>query len=387
MSKPIDFLEEFQTDHPDLAEDISDLASLYQKKLWHQLTLKLEECYSKPAFNQGTLPVDLYQNFISDFGHKINLLKLSQFAVHVSKYVANTEGSIGFLASVAAKLAETKDAKAEQPILFLKAHIAQHKLETGHLADCKEMIEKMREDYDTMSEVDPSVSAALYYVGSLYYKACGNFAEFYKNSLMYMSYVSSETLPVEFKLRLAIDVSLAALLGEHIYNFGQLLQHPIVSVLSSSPFYWLFELLQTFNDGDMHKYEELCKKYATQLNAQPALVENERRLREKITIMCLLELISSLPAEDRRIPLSLIAEKTKLSIDGVEFLLMKALSLHLIKGTIDQVEGYVQVSWVQPRILTKPQINGLKVRLDEWISKVNAITVTLEHESVGVVEV
>lgn len=31
------------------------------------------------------------------------------------------------------------------------------------------------------------------------------------------------------------------------------------------------------------------------------------------------------------------AERTKLTVDGVEFLLMKALALHLIEGSIDQV--------------------------------------------------
>lgn len=50
-----------------------------------------------------------------------------------------------------------------------------------------------------------------------------------------------------------------------------------------------------------------------------------------------------LPAEERRISLQLIADRTQLSLDGVEFLLMKALSLHLIEGSIDQVDGYVQV--------------------------------------------
>lgn len=33
----------------------------------------------------------------------------------------------------------------------------------------------------------------------------------------------------------------------------------------------------------------------------------------------------------------MLAERTKLSVDGVEFLLMKALALHLIEGSIDQV--------------------------------------------------
>lgn len=51
----------------------------------------------------------------------------------------------------------------------------------------------------------------------------------------------------------------------------------------------------------------------------------------------------SLPADQRKIPLEYIAERTKLSLDGVEFLLMKTLSLHLIEGVIDQVDNIVQV--------------------------------------------
>jgi hypothetical protein len=52
-------------------------------------------------------------------------------------------------------------------------------------------------------------------------------------------------------------------------------------------------------------------------------VEHERRLREKITILSLMELISSLPPHQRTIALGTVAERTKLPLDGVEFLLMK----------------------------------------------------------------
>ena len=52
----------------------------------------------------------------------------------------------------------------------------------------------------------------------------------------------------------------------------------------------------------------------------------------------------SLPAEQRTIPLSEISARTKLGADGVEFLLMKTLSLKLIEGVIDQVDSTVQVS-------------------------------------------
>ena len=59
--------------------------------------------------------------------------------------------------------------------------------------------------------------------------------------------------------------------------------------------------------------------------------------------MCLVCFYCRLPAEQRTIPLSAIAERTKLTVDGVEFLLMKTLSLHLIEGIIDQVDSTVQV--------------------------------------------
>ncbi len=50
-----------------------------------------------------------------------------------------------------------------------------------------------------------------------------------------------------------------------------------------------------------------------------------------------------LPAEERTIKLQTIADRTKLNVDGAEFLLMKTLSLHLIEGVIDEVDSTVQV--------------------------------------------
>jgi 26S proteasome regulatory subunit N9 len=156
--------------------------------------------------------------------------------------------------------------------------------------------------------------------------------------------------------------------------------------LQAGSYAWLHDLLECFNSGDIHRYDELCKRHATVLNSQPALVSHERRLREKITILCLMELVNSLPAERRTIDLGTIAEKTKLPLDGVEFLLMKALALHLVEGTIDQVAGSVAVSWVAPRVLTPPQMELLRGRMEGWVSRVKGAAVMLEEEAVGVVQ-
>lgn len=63
-------------------------------------------------------------------------------------------------------------------------------------------------------------------------------------------------------------------------------------VLEGSQYGWLLEVLSAFNNGDLHAYDSLCSQHAAALNGQPALVSHERELRQKITILCLTELIS-----------------------------------------------------------------------------------------------
>ncbi len=40
----------------------------------------------------------------------------------------------------------------------------------------------------------------------------------------------------------------------------------------------------------------------------------------------------------------------------VELLVMRALSLELVKGSIDQVDKKVHMTWVQPRVLDRDQV-------------------------------
>lgn len=53
----------------------------------------------------------------------------------------------------------------------------------------------------------------------------------------------------------------------------------------------MYHILQTFSAGDFVRYKELCHMHNSALNAQPGLVENEKKLLEKINILCLMEII------------------------------------------------------------------------------------------------
>lgn len=57
------------------------------------------------------------------------------------------------------------------------------------------------------------------------------------------------------------------------------------------------------------------------------------------------------------------------------------MQVHLIEGIIDQVEGNVYVSWVQPRVLGLPQVKSLHDRLDNWSNKVQTTLLSVEAET------
>ena len=77
------------------------------------------------------------------------------------------------------------------------------------------------------------------------------------------------------------------------------------------------------------------------------------------------------PANDRAISFAEIAQKTTLAPSGtlticrfrflilileVELLVVRAISLNLVKGVIDEVDEKVHMTWVQPRVLNTEQV-------------------------------
>lgn len=63
------------------------------------------------------------------------------------------------------------------------------------------------------------------------------------------------------------------------------LAHPILESLKNSSGEWLMELLYAFNEGNLSKFESM----RTQWSTQPDLVAKEIQLREKIRLLCLME--------------------------------------------------------------------------------------------------
>lgn len=89
------------------------------------------------------------------------------------------------------------------------------------------------------------------------------------------------------------------------------------------------------------------------------------------------------------IQFSELSKECRVPASEVEHLVMKSLSLGLIKGMIDEVDQTVQVrlqyllitkkvTWIQPRVLDKIQIKVMMTRLSEWVDNVKERVKSLE---------
>lgn len=197
-----------------------------------------------------------------------------------------------------------------------------------------------------------------------------DFAAYYRNALLYLACIDINSLtPAERHAR-AHHLSIAALLSDSIYNFGELLLHPILDALKESKQNaWLRDLLFAFNRGDLAAFDVLSGN----ITNTPLLNAHANHLRQKIYLASLTEAIFRRPPHDRAMTFSDIASETKVRPDEIEHLIMRALSLGLLRGTIDQVDQVAHITWVQPKVLDMAQIANMRERLLEWDSSVNQL--------------
>lgn len=247
--------------------------------------------------------------------------------------------------------------------------VAAIKLQQGNVEGARQDLTRCEGILDTFDSVETTVHAKFYSVNSDYFKAKQDFASYYKNALLYLACVEVSDLSLKERQSRAYDISIAALVSDSIYNFGELLLHPILDSLKDTPHDWLREILFAYNRGDLGAYEAL----AGNLAKNDLLQQHQMFLHQKISLAALTETVFRRPPHDRAMTFSEIGDETKVKLDEIEHLIMKALSLDLLRGTIDQVAQVANIKWVQPKVLDMKQIEAMRTRLKDWDSSVNQL--------------
>lgn len=343
---------------------------LYDKRLWHELTVELTSFLREDFFKQNAGLVEIYEKFISDFEHRLNPLSLTEIVLVISQELTDPEDKL--------KLFEKTKERAKNSIeatILLMTAMGIVKLESGKLDQVKAIIQEAQTKLDTIDGVT-TVHGRFYDLSSTYFMKMGSFNKYYRDALRYLGCMDLSLLSKSELKHRAFSLVLAALLGNEVYNFGELLAHDVLKALEGTDEHWLIDLLLAFNTGNIEKFRQLESKWKTQND----LASNEENLAEKITLLAVMELSFKRPSTERTIPFKVISEATMVPVSGVEVLVMKALSLGLIKGSIDEVNKVVHITWVQPRVLDISQISNMNVLLGNWCQKVKSSARMVEDQ-------
>ncbi|KAK1248119.1 hypothetical protein MKX08_006339 [Trichoderma sp. CBMAI-0020] len=361
-----DFLAEQRDAAPEeLQPLILNFEDFWERKLWHQLTDALVEFFN----DDGSAPQRLafYNIFILKFADKINKLKLVVLALKAATQCKDDRDRLAFLQSVVKKV-DTED--SQDALVFASVAVARVKLSLNELENAKHDLDASEKILDSFDSVESVVHAAFYDASANYYKLKMDFANYYRTALLYLACIDLSTLSDEERHQRAYFLSVAALVSTSIYNFGELLLHPILDTLGRSESdAWLRDLLFAYNRGDLAAYDVLSDNIAS----NKLLNENSDSLRQKIYLAALTEAVFRRPPHDRTMTFATISQETKVQPQEIEHLVMKALSLGLLRGTIDQVGQIAHITWVQPKVLDMKQIEGMRQRLLEWDSNVNQL--------------
>merc|ERR1719474_2393976 len=108
--------------------------------------------------------------------------------------------------------------------------------------ETKLIIEEVENLLDTNDGISP-VHSHFYLLASDLHKIQGKHALYYRASLRYLGCTEVASLTKEEQANHAFHLALAALLGDRIFNFGELLAHEVLQSLKGTEHAWLIDLL------------------------------------------------------------------------------------------------------------------------------------------------
>jgi len=410
------FIEEAIAEFPDSADGLRRCKELYQKKLWHQLTDQLDALILTSKCNIDFIRFEA--KFIRDFRRFMNTLRYGSIVIQIAarsfkRRLVNEVQGIAFCEQALSCIEEDEkksqrehfeDKKVDntQTKLLIKTQVAlfeltrtvetadDHKEGGGadeHLASTPFKIAKAKLE-EVEAAMERSVRACPPLIYSRYHLVCSKVwasqqegdelpsdiawtAMFYKHAMAYLGYTALDQ--IEDALGWAHDIALAALAAPDFYDFGELSLHPIMKELGGTEKEWVLDVVNAYIAADVGAYDEVMSKHGANIAANTVLRSARAGiLNEKIKLLSLVRLAFEKASFERIISFQEIREVTHCEEDAVEYLIMKAMSLELIKGVVDGIDGTVQVTWVKPAILDMNQMNAINEKVKSWISKIES---------------
>ena len=159
------------------------------------------------------------------------------------------------------------------------------------------------------------------------------------------------------------------------------LDKDILSSLVGSDFQWLYDILITLGRGQITEFAQAMQTHSDFIARFPAIMKEMSYLEQKVRIIGFLEMLFNCGKDERCLTFDQVANGCIVQPNEVEMLVMKAMSLDLVRGSIDEVNRTIQIDWIMPRYLNKQHLQVLVGRMDEWGLKMDQIINQVEAGS------
>jgi 26S proteasome regulatory subunit N9 len=355
--------------HPELAEKVDEIDRLATQKLYFQMTTILEEllkapCYAKPG-NKDL--IGFFERFIKRYQTKMSDLRFIKM-MQVCLQQMDGEEAVAIMDPFLEKWTGTSKQVGE----IVKGGFLTR---SGKLQEARDLLELRREEMEGLIGIDAFVFSALYKNLADIAKLQQDDRRFYSCALLYLAYTPVEDIPETERGRFAQDVAEAALLAPLEFNFGELLEKPLIKQELSKAAPAHERLVQAFHEGSFQAFDAVMGGSSGTVPMQA----HKAQLTSKMALASLMELVFQRAKTSRVFTFKEVGDWCRTEPKLVEHLIMKGLSLGLVDGQMDEVDKTVTFTRVKPRVLDTQRIAGLKSRIDAWTSSAQAMCAHLDE--------
>jgi 26S proteasome regulatory subunit N9 len=358
-----------KTKHPELAEQVDQLDRLVTQKLYHQFVTLLTTFVKSPCYQvEGNKDlVVLFDKFIRGFQSKMSELTFIKILQCALAQMTGDEA----LAVLEPYLEKWKG-QANQVGTIVKGGLLAR---VGKLQEARDMLELRRDEMEGVVGIDAFIFSALYKNLVDIARAQKDWQRFYNDSLMYLAYTPVADIPEAGRANFAVEVTEATLVIPLEFNFGELMETPLIKqeLATASPA--LSKLLLAFHEGSFQAFDDVM---AGKHGPVP-LTAHKAALTSKMALAALMELVFSRGKRSRVFTFEEVATYCRTELNLVEHLIMKAMSVALVDGKMDQIDRTVTFTRVKPRVLDEQRMAVLKTRIDAWTASAAALCAHLDE--------
>jgi 26S proteasome regulatory subunit N9 len=372
----MDSLREIAAADPDtLGPLVSQIGDFVSSKRWYELGARLIALLEHDAVSGSRRRI--FDSMIYRYCELIDPFHYAELILSVASEAETPDAALDFLCSK-----NIKDAKLfernPQPKDLLNLRCVRLYTDKG---DFESALKLLLEIEARINESTPLVVRSSFHSAqSNLDKARGDYDAFYGHTFLYLSTTGPIADPV-----LAHDLCVAALLSEGVCSFGELAAHSIVTSLADTESQWLLDLVLLLDKGDSDSVAVFGETFVPLIQESDILAPHLDTIQRKLSLAVFLQVIFQRPFDSRIFSFNEIAEACHIPKDQVELLVLKALATDIIKGSLDEVEEKIVVTWCKPKALGSDRLQHLKQEIDRWIQIVHIQRINLKDRAQPVV--